>query len=526
MPPFRLADFQAELDRFVSDPQKPHKYQDKAIAEHLSEEDPLRSLRDGYELPRLRDITNDSSISSDVPAYYFCGNSLGPLAKKSRTYLSEELEIWSRFGVNGHFDHLHQRPWASIDERIARFTAEVVGAKRSEVAVMATLTQNLHTMLATFYRPNAQGPCNGRYKILYERRAFPSDKYALDSVCRLQGLDPRECLVPLEPREGETYIRTEDILKAIEHVGQASAMIVLGGVQYFTGQLFELEPIAKAAHAVGMTIGVDLAHAFLNVPLCLHDWDIDWAVWCSYKYGSGGPGGIAGMFLHEKWASENLARPSGWWGHNRSTRFTMPEEFDPIPGAAGWQVSNPSVMDVSVLIGALETVWEGVQAANPSDSDLAQIGTDEDTAAREKMTHIGSGRIMPTLRTKSQRLTAYLVLLMGRDGFDLEKFGVKLRLVTPDDPEQRGSQLCIQFLDNAAQQPVRNGNDNVARSMSGDTLLGRVVHLMEKKRGVVVDMRYPDVLRVAPLPAFNTYVEVHYVVETLAWALQQVGQAP
>lgn len=526
MAAFRLEEFRAELDRLVQDAHAAHKYRSPDLAERLSAQDPLRSLRDGYELPRLRDITGDSSVSPETPAYYLCGNSLGPLAKKSREYIQQELDVWSRFGVNGHFDHLHQRPWASIDERVTRFTAEIVGAKRSEVAVMATLTQNLHTMLATFYRPHARGGDPERRKIVYERRAFPSDKYALDSVCRMHDLDPRECLVPLEPREGESFIRTEDILRVLAEVGNTGALVMLGGVQYYTGQLFELETIAKAAHAAGMVIGVDLAHAFLNVPLCLHDWGIDWAVWCSYKYGSGGPGGIAGLFLHEKWATCDLVRPSGWWGHNRATRFTMPEEFDPIPGAAGWQLSNPSVMDVSVLIGALETIWEGVQLANPSSSDIAQIGTDEDTKNRENADTLGPGRIMPTLRTKSQRLTAYLELLMGSDGFDLEQYGVKLRLVTPKDPEQRGSQLCIQFMENTAQRPVQNSTDTVARSMAGDTLLARVVHLMEKKRGIIVDMRYPDVLRVAPLPAFNTYSEVYYVVEALAWALQQVGAAP
>lgn len=523
--PFSLEQFRAELDGLLGDAAVPHKYDSAALAAKLSERDPLGKLRDGYELPRMRDITGDASVPADAPAYYFCGNSLGPLAKRSRKYVQEELDVWGSVGVNGHFDHVHGRPWASIDERATRFTAEIVGAKRSEVAVMATLTQNLHTMLATFYRPRAGA---ARTKILYEKRAFPSDKYALDSLCRLNDLDPRACLVPLTPREGESYLRTEDILQAIADTGDAGAMIMLGGVQYFTGQLFELETICKAAHDAGMVMGVDLAHAFLNVPLALHDWGIDWAVWCSYKYGSGGPGGIAGLFLHEKWHTQDLVRPSGWWGHNRSTRFTMPEDFDPIPGAAGWQVSNPSVLDVSVLVGSLETVWEGVKAAAPNDAaELDKIGTDEDTKHRETLSSLGYGRIMPHMRAKSQRLTAYLELLMGKDGLDFEQYGVKLRLITPEDPEQRGSQLCVQFLENAAQRPGEAGASGaVARSMAEDTLMAQVVHLMEKKRGVICDMRYPDVLRVAPLAAFNTYAEVYYVAQAIAWALQQVGHTP
>ncbi|WFD41746.1 kynureninase [Malassezia psittaci] len=525
MAPFRLEDFEAELNRLLPS-SGPNKYQSVELATILTEKDPLLSLRNEFELPRLSAITGRADIPDDAPAHYFCGNSLGPLAKKSRHYIQEELDVWSKFGVNGHFDHPHNRPWANIDERVARFVAEIVGAKRSEVAVMGSLTQNLHTMLATFYRPNAADAPSQRRKILYEGKAFPSDKYALDSLCRLQGYDPRECLVPIHPREGETYIRTEDIVQIISDVGQEGAMIMLGGVQYFTGQLFELETITKAAHEVGMIVGVDLAHAFMNVPLCLHDWGIDWAVWCSYKYGCAGPGGIAGLFLHEKWNSKNLVHPSGWWGHDRATRFTMPEDYVPIPGAAGWQVSNPSVMDVSILIGALETIHIGVSNANPSHETLSQVGSDKDTLARESLSSLGCGRIMPTLREKSQRLTAYLVLLMGPDGFNLEQYGVKLRLVTPNDPEQRGSQLCIQFLENATLQLKQNTNDTVARSMPGETLLGKIVNILEKESGVVVDVRYPDVLRVAPLPAFNTYKEVHYVVKALASALQQLGSHP
>lgn len=483
-------------------------------------------MRQGYELPRLRDITGNPKAPEDAPAYYFCGNSLGPLTKKSRKYIQEELDVWSRFGVNGHFDHPHGRPWANIDERVTRFTAEIVGAKRSEVAVMATLTQNLHTMLATFYRPNQNSKGFARRLILYEKRAFPSDKYALDSVCRMHNLDPSECLVPLEPRTGEAYIRTDDIVQTIERVGQRGALVVLGGVQYYTGQLFQLDIITKAAHEVGMAVGVDLAHAFLNVPLCLHDWGIDWAVWCSYKYGSGGPGGIAGLFIHEKYASQNLVRPSGWWGHHRATRFTMPEQFDPMAGAAGWQLSNPSVMDVSILIGALETIWEGIQAADPASEELKVIGTDEDTERREKASKLGCGRLMPLLRWKSQRLTTYLTLLLGPEGFDLEQYGMKIRIITPHDPEQRGSQLCFQFLENAVARPTQAGLNTPVRSMSSDTLLARVVRCLEKDRGIIVDMRYPDVLRVAPLPAFNTYSEVHYIADALAWALQQVGATP
>ncbi|PKI85616.1 kynureninase [Malassezia vespertilionis] len=533
---FSRTAFLDELDGLIPDPNAPHKYKNESLADALTKSDLLGGLRDQYELPRKRDITGNQAIPEDELALYFTGNSLGPLAKLSRHYVAEELDVWSRTGVNGHFSHASGRPWAAQDECVARYAAEMVGAKRSEVAVMATLTQNLHTMLSTFYRPNVpdgipsplgHAGTEKRRKIVYEYKAFPSDKYALDSVCLLNGLDPAQVLVPLRPRDGEASLRTEDILAVIDALGRSGegAMIMLGGVQYFTGQLFEIATIAKAAHAANMLVGLDLAHAFMNVPLQLHDWGIDWAAWCSYKYASAGPGGIAGLFVHERWGKHPIPRPSGWWGHNRATRFTMPETFDPMSGAAGWQVSNPSAIDIAILLGSFETVIEGVKATS-SDNALALsgIGSDSDTEEREKLEKLGCGRIMPILRLKSMRLTAYLELLLGPEGFNLESMGVKLCLITPEDPEQRGSQLCIQFLDNASQaEPHKTGStDQVARFMGKDTLLAKVMELIEKERGVLVDIRYPDVLRMAPLAQFSTYMDVYHACEALAWALGQL----
>ncbi|WFD30153.1 kynureninase [Malassezia sp. CBS 17886] len=501
---------------------------DARVADALDRADKLAPLRADYVLPRMRDITGNASVPEEKPALYLCGNSLGPLCRRSKEYVAEELDAWGRLAVNGHFDHVHGRPWVCVEERVSRFSADIVGAKRSEVAVMASLTQNLHTMLASFYRP-AAGPlapagAAQRTKIVYEHKAFASDKYALDSVCRLRGQDPTTCLVPLVPRAGEFTLRTDDILQTIGEVGASGdgALVLLGGIQYFTGQFFELARITDAAHRHGMIMGVDLAHAFANVPLALHDWGVDFAVWCSYKYGSGGPGGIAGLFVHEKWGSDKHV-----------LRFAMPEEFDPIPGAPGWQLSNPSVLDVSVLMGSLETLWRGAKlAATPAEgASLDTLGSDEDVAAieaRGPQHRLGVGRIMPAFRAKSERLTAYLELLLSKDGFDVEQLGVSLRIVTPEDPAQRGSQLCVLVRDPGA-APVADAAAGartepapaVAPSAPRGSFLAGVVELLTKERGLVCDIRNPDVLRLAPLAQYTTYTEVFRAADALAWAMAQ-----
>lgn len=414
--------------------------------------------------------------------------------------MNEELDVWAERGVNGHFDHPHDRPWWKYEVYVARLASEIVGAKPLEVAVMGSLTANINTLLASFYRPLAQQQTR-RHKIIYEQRAFPSDVYALQSAVRLNNLDPATSLVPLRPREGEATLRTSDIIQAIQDCGEEGALIMLGGLQYLTGQFFDIPATTAAAHANGMLAGFDLAHAFANVPLALHDWGVDFAAWCSYKYGCSGPGGIAGIFVHERWCMRpDIPRPSGWWGNEPGTRFAMNETFNVQRGAAGWQVSNPSILDLAALRGALEVLC---LAAKYGGQDYDAIGTPEDAARRDALERVGFGRVMPTLRAKSERLTAYFLLLLGPDAFAIENMGLDVHVITPEDPAQRGSQVCVRIRD----------------AGRGD-LLKRAFRLAEHERGLVGDVRNPDVLRLAPLAHYTTYTEVYRAAESLSWALE------
>ncbi|WFD33696.1 kynureninase [Malassezia cuniculi] len=482
------------------------------VAAELDRRDPLAPMREEYLLPKLRAITGASGDQGEQPALYFCGNSLGPLTKRSRALINEELDVWAERGVNGHFDHPHERPWWKYEVYVARLASEIVGAKPLEVAVLGSLTSNIHLLLSTFYRPLAlPGGLLGngsatRHKILYEHCAFPSDSYALQSVCRLNNLDPATSLVPLHPREGEATLRTEDILQAIRDAAEDGALIMLGGIQYLTGQLFDIPAITAAAHEVGMLAGFDLAHAFANVPLALHDWDVDFAAWCSYKYGCAGPGGIAGIFIHERWCRRpDIPRPAGWWGNEPSSRFAMKPSFEQQAGAAGWQLSNPSILDLASLRGSLEVLH---LAAKYGGHDHTVIGTPQDAEERNLLETVGYGRVMPTLREKSERLTAYLLLLLGREAFAIEDLGLDVQIITPTDPAQRGSQVCVRIRD----------------SGSGD-LLQRAFQLAERKHGLVGDVRKPDVLRLAPLAHYTTYTEVFRAAESLRWALEAARAA-
>ncbi|KAI9183275.1 Kynureninase (L-kynurenine hydrolase) [Blastocladiella emersonii ATCC 22665] len=431
------------------------------FAARMDAEDPLRELRNEFLIPAY-----PAAASSDAssPVVYLCGNSLGLQPKRTRALLNEELDVWANRGVMGHFDHPHARPWVAIDETVTPTSAAVVGAQPDEVAVMGSLTNNLHLLMVAFYRPTAT-----RYKILIEARAFPSDTYAVASQVQFHGYTADDAVIALAPREGEATLRHEDILAVIRERGSEIALVMFSGIQYYTGQLFDIPAITAAGHAAGAVVGWDLAHAAGNVPLHLHEWGVDFAAWCSYKYLNAGPGCIAGAFVHDKHARDpHLKRFAGWWGHNKASRFHMPAEFDAMPGAAGFQLSNPSVVATVSLLGSLQVF------------------------ARTSM---------PELRAKSLRLTAYLHHRLTADVIP-HPAAHGLRIITPADPNQRGAQLSLLFA----------GIQSVAPLMRE-----------LEKRGVVVDEREPNVIRVAPAPLYNTFADVHRFVAALLEALQAIA---
>ncbi|PWN48391.1 kynureninase [Violaceomyces palustris] len=539
--------FLSELEEIANSLGEGVKTTDRSVAKHLDSIDPLAPLRNEYHLPTMADVMGSNASSdpesetySSAPCLYMCGNSLGPLAKRSKKLIEEELETWGSKGVLGHFDHPHGRPWVRIDERVSALMADIVGAKPSEVTTMGSLTANLNVMLTTFYRPRVHpegmvawregkkgDASKAKHKIVYEDKAFPSDKYALSSAILLQGYEPESSLVALKPRSGERTLRTEDILDTIERLGQEgeTALVLLGGLQYFTGQLFELERIAETTRRHGIVFGVDLAHAFANVPLRLHDWGIDFGVWCTYKYGSSGPGGIAGLFVHQKWSADGEVapdRPSGWWGHDKETRFSMPAEFKPMAGAAGWQVSNPSMLDITCLQGSLETLAMAPKLVDPSLPAWDEIGSESLKEETERSDFIGQGLIMKALRPKSERLTAYLEHLLVQTDLLPSKLGVKI--VTPREKEQRGSQLCIQIPSDlavggsgggggeGAKEERSQGKPKVGESLPPPVqkgeLISRAHQRSERFKGLVSDIRHPDMLRLAPLAQYSTFDEV------------------
>jgi kynureninase len=394
--------------------------------------DPLASFRSRFHIPKRKDGTD---------SIYFCGNSLGLQPKTAREYVMQEMDDWQTMGVEGHFHAKH--PWMPYHELLTDQTARLAGALPAEVVVMNTLTVNLHLLLVSFYRPTG-----ARHRIVIESHAFPSDRYAVESQIRFHGFDPSSSLVELKPRNGEDALRTDDILAFLDREGRSVALVMLGGVNYYTGQAFDMAAITEAAHRQGCVAGYDLAHAAGNVLLNLHDWNVDFAVWCSYKYLNAGPGGPAGCFVHERHARDHtLPRFAGWWGHNKTTRFQMGPDFDPIPGAEGWQLSNPPILPLAALRASLEIFDEATMSA---------------------------------LRAKSELLTGYLAfLLRGQQS-------AVFRIITPDNPPERGCQLSLLF--------SRNGR-------------GVFDHLTAQ--GVVADWREPDVIRIAPVPLYNTFEDVY-----------------
>jgi kynureninase len=414
--------------------------EDFAIA--MDERDPLRRYRDCFLLPK----------ANGRDCVYLCGHSLGLQPKSAGACIEQELKDWAELGVEGHFHA--KNPWMPYHRLLTEQTAELVGAKPLEVVVMNSLTVNLHLMMVSFYRPT-----KGRHKIVVERGAFPSDQYAVKSQIRLHGLDPATSLIELTPLPGESCLRDEDIDSLIERQGDEIALIMLGGVNYATGQAFDLARIASQGHARGCVVGFDLAHAAGNLILKLHEWGPDFAVWCSYKYLNGGPGCVAGCFVHERHASRwDLPRFAGWWGHDEQSRFEMGPEFRAMSGADGWQLSNPSIVSLAVLRASMDIFHEAG---------------------------------MENLRAKSVSLTGYLEFLLNQNASH------NFSIITPRETERRGAQVSIRICQN------------------GRALCERLAH-----EGIVGDWREPDTFRVAPVPLYNSYRDVFRFVERFADAMR------
>ena len=413
------------------------------FAKALDRQDPLRSFRSRFFIPK---VDGKESI-------YLIGNSLGLQPKTTKKFISEELEDWAQLGGEGHVHS--RRPWLYHHKFAKKSLAAIVGAKPSEVVAMNQLTVNLHLMLISFYRPTAR-----RYKILTEAGAFSSDQYAFESQIKFHGLHPNKTLVELKPRKGEHTLRTEDILDAIKQHRNELALVIFGGVQYYTGQFFDIKKITEAGHAAGAVVGFDLAHAVGNVPLNLHKNNVDFAVWCSYKYLNAGPGAIAGAFVHERHAnSPNLPRLAGWWGHNEEERFQMKKGFKPMPGVDGWQLSNVPIFQSAALLASLEIFNE--------------VGID-------------------ALREKSIQLTGHLEFLL----WQMDSYGKAFTIITPPDPEERGCQLSILM------------------KRDGQKVFNKLI-----KAGIIADWREPNVIRVAPVPMYSSFEDVVRVMEVFEGAL-------
>lgn len=407
--------------------------------------DPLAGFRQRYFIPQV----------NGRDAVYLTGNSLGLQPKAVKDHLQQELDDWATYGVEGHFDA--KNPWYSYHELLAKPLAEVVGALPMEVVAMNGLTVNLHLLLASFYRPEGK-----RNKILCEAKAFPSDQYALESQARFHGFAPDDVIVEVAPREGEHLIRHEDVLAAIEQAGDELAVVMIGGVNYYSGQVFDMQAIAAAGHKVGAMVGFDLAHAAGNLRLRLHDWDVDFAAWCSYKYLNSGPGSVSGIYVHKRHCENpDLVRLAGWWGHNKESRFLMEKGFDPIPTAESWQVSNAPVLTMAAHKAALDLFTEAG---------------------------------MDALCEKRDKLTGYMEFVTNAVGEASDK--ADFEIITPRDPKQRGAQLSI----------LAHGQ--------GKGLFDKLT-----AEGVIADWREPNVIRCAPVPMYNSFEDVWRFGDILANAL-------
>ncbi len=403
------------------------------FALHLDETDPLKHFRDRFYIP----------LVNGKECIYFTGNSLGLQPRSTQDHVLNELEDWANFGVEGHF---HARnPWMPYHERFPQQLSKIVGALPEELVVMNQLTVNLHLLMVSFYRPTPQ-----RFKIICEAKAFPSDQYAMESQVKYHGFIPAEAIIEVAPRPGEHHIRTEDILQCIGEHGNQTALVLFGGVNYYSGQVFDMAAITRAAQAAGAFCGFDLAHAAGNVALQLHDWNADFACWCSYKYLNSGPGGVSGVFIHERHhRNPDLPRFAGWWGHDKASRFRMEKGFHPIPTAEGWQLSNAPVLSMAAHKAALDIFEEAG---------------------------------MPALLAKSAQLTGYMLYLLNEINAGASQ--PILEVITP--AEAKGCQVSLLMLQR-----------------------GREVFEALKQQGVIADWREPNVIRVAPVPLYNRFMDVY-----------------
>lgn len=413
------------------------------FAREMDANDALAGFRDQFYFPQI----------NGKRAIYLCGNSLGLQPKTARKNLERELENWAAMGVDGHFHG--EDAWFYAKQKSKPALAGIVGAHEHEVVAMNNLSVNLHLLMVSFYRPT-----KARYKIIVEAGAFPSDQYMLESQVRFHGFDPSEAIIELAPAEGQHVLSTQKILETIREHGDQLVLVNMAGLQYYTGQLFDMKSITAAAHEVGAYAGFDLAHAVGNAPLSLHDWNVDFATWCSYKYLNSGPGNVSGIFVHERFADrEDIPRFAGWWGHDQEQRFKMEKGFRPMHGADGWQLSNPDILGLAVHQASLDIFEE------------AGLGN---------------------LRAKSEKLTGYLEYLIGKIS---GKSGV-LEIITPKNPSERGCQLSLL---------IHRG--------------GKAVFDEWYNQGVVGDWRNPNVIRLAPTPLYNSFLDVFRFAQILEHSL-------
>ncbi|KAH8596172.1 kynureninase [Bisporella sp. PMI_857] len=454
----------------ITKPSFPSEANTIEYAKSLDAKDHLRYFREQFIIPSKANIKAtkvEKPGVSNEPCIYFCGNSLGLQPKAIREYLNIHLDTWSSIGVHGHFRRLSDSPmsqWQLLAEHASKQVAPIVGALPEEVATMGTLTMNLHLLMASFYMPTPE-----KKKIILDWKAFPSDHFAIESQIRHHGYDPEECMILVGPDEGEYEVSTEKILSVIDEHADTTALVLLPGLQYYTGQFFDIKTITAHAQSKGLLIGWDLAHAVGNVPLQLHDWNADFAVWCTYKYMNAGPGSIGGLYVHERHGKVDYSqdenkpvfrhRLAGWYGGDQVGRMNMENKFRPSPGASGFQVSTTSASDLASLCGALS---------------------------------VFNQTSMSAIRKKSVHLTAYLEHLLLSD---TESSTHAFQIITPSNPEARGTQLSVKL------KPGRL-----------DTLSD-----MLEEAGIVADKRRPDVIRVAPVPLYNTYEE--------AWNFGQIFKA-
>jgi len=407
------------------------------FAQNMDAEDSLSTYRSQFHIPEINGKTQ----------LYFCGNSLGLQPKATRRYIEKELDDWAELGVEGHTEAEH--PWKPYHEFLTQSMAEIVGAKPEEVVMMNTLTTNLHLMMVSFYDPTPK-----RRKIIIEADAFPSDKYAVESQLNFHGFDPVEDLVEWKPREGEDYYHLEDLENLLEEHLDEIALVLIGSPNYYTGQAFPLKKIAELGHSHNAMVGFDLAHGAGNIQPRLHESGADFAVWCSYKYLNSGPGSLGGCFVHERYKHQkDLNRFAGWWGHNKKTRFNMRQDFDPIPGAEGWQLSNPPILSMAAIRASLDMFQEAG---------------------------------FKNIRAKAVRLTGFLEFLLREMGEE------DIKIITPGNPEERGCQLSIEL------------------KKAGKGFFKKLT-----EAGVIADWREPNVIRLAPIPLYNSFEEVFLLVEII-----------